>query len=193
MKVEPIAAIIILVTLAVVAGLLLPVFVFDRYFDYAHRYPPRDANAGNVFAAVAGEYTLGDGYERWALSILPDGRYSFRWSGCMGVYHPESGSVKRVGDYLALSPSEPTAQLDSRVFLPVKWDRRTYLIPPEKLEQFCDEIIKGVEPRGADSLGDFYVLGVENRVSGVPDLPKECADYLRTRLLVGRVVPATAR
>jgi hypothetical protein len=158
LKVTPIEGIIILVPLAVVAGLLLPMFVFELRHDYTHRYPPPGANAGNGFAAVAGEFTLGDGRGlNWSLSILPDGRYSFRWSGCMGVYERESGLVRHTGDYLVLTSAEPIERRIPRVFLPVKWGRRTYFIPPEELEKFSEAIMKGDEPRHEHAHGDFYV------------------------------------
>jgi hypothetical protein len=193
LKVKPIAAIVILVSLAVVAGLLLPMFVPGQDWDYAHRFPPLDASAGNGFAAVAGEYSLGGLGLQWGLSILPDGRYSFHWSGCLGVYHRESGFVKRVREHLLLTSAEPIERRIPRVFLPVKWGRRTYLIPPEELEQFSDAIIKGDEPRNEGARGHFYVVGLAEPVGGVPELPEPWATVLRKNAAFGTVVEMRER
>ena len=153
--------------------------------DQAHRYPPLDSSAPLTFAAFAGEYrqAVHPRRERWELSVLPDGRYSMMCAGrCGGVYHRESGDVKRVGDHLVFSPTNPLELLVPRVFLPVNWNRRIYLIPPEKLQEFCDAIIRGEEPRDDGSGGRFYALGLESQVSGLPDLPGEWVGYLCTNL-----------
>ncbi len=193
LKVTPIAAIVIPITLAVVAGLLLPMFVPGQDRDYTHRYPPPDANLGNGFAAVAGEYALGGLGLQWGLSILPDGRYSFRWSGCLGVYHRESGFVKRVGEHLLLTSPEPIERRIPRVFLPVKWGRRTYLIPPEELERFSEAIIKGDEPRNQYAPGYFYVIGQAEQVGGMPELPEPWATFLRKNAVFGTIVEVRER
>ncbi len=193
MKLSPVEAVVILLTLAVLTGLLLPVLIGpDR--DYSHRFPPANASASNGFGAIAGEYTQGDGLGlSWALSILPDGRYSFRWSGCAGVYNRESGFSKRVGEYLLLSSVAPIEPQIPRLFLPVKWGRRTYLIPPEELEQFSDAIIKGDEPRNEGARGHFYVVGLAEPVGGVPELPEPWATFLRKNAVIGTVVEVRER
>jgi hypothetical protein len=193
-NVKPIEALVILIGLAVFVGFLLPVFVTAERADYTHRYLPPDARAANSFRAIAGEYTLGDGRGlNWALSILPDGRYSFRWSGCMGVYNRESGTVKRVGNHVVLSAVEPIERRIPRVFLPVTWGRRTYLIPPEELESFTDAIIKGDEPRNEGAGGHFYVAGLAEAVGGVPELPEPWATFLRKSAVIGTVVEVRER
>ena len=108
LKLSLFEALVVAVVGAILAGMLLPVlFSSLGDFDYTHRYPLASPGAGNGFEAVAGEYTLGGLGLSWGLSILPDGRYSFRWSGCCGVYYRESGFVKSVGEYLVLSAVEP--------------------------------------------------------------------------------------
>ena len=74
-----------------------------------------------------------------------------------------------------------------RVFLPVKWGSRSYLIPAERLQDFCDAIIRGDEPRDVP-YGKFYVLGLDDRVSGTPQLPERWATYLRNNLVIGTIV-----
>jgi len=175
-------------TIAAIVGVLICLLIPTGDHDFAHRYPPPVPIAGNGFAAVAGESYQGDG-RGWnlRLSILPDGRYSFVWSGCLGVYHRESGFVRDVGGYLALSPIKQIEPRMARVFAPLKWGRRTYLIPPESLQEFCDAIIAGDEPR-ENAHGRFYALGLDGRADGVPDLPSPWAAYLRENLVIGTIV-----
>ena len=189
----PIGALVALIGVAVAVGALLPYLHLAEDLDYSHRYPTPVATNDNSFDAVAGEYRLGGLGLNWALSILPDGRYSFRWSGCMGVYHRESGLVKRVGHHLVLSAAEPIESRIPRVFLPVKWSRRTYLIPPEKLEKFSEAIIKGNEPRNEHASGRFYVVGLAEPVGGMPELPEPWATFLRKNAVIGKIVEVRER
>jgi hypothetical protein len=106
----------------------------------------------------------------------------------MGVCGRESGFVKRVGDYLVLSPVEPFEPRMKRVLLPVKWGRRTYLIPPEELKKFSDAVIEGDEPRSEDAHGRFYMRGPDGRVGGTPELPEPWATYLRKNAVIGMIV-----
>lgn len=174
--------------IALIVGMLVGLVLPSGDYDYAHRFPSPGPNPGNGFAAVAGEYRqrAREG-QSWVLSILPDGRYSFRWSGCCGVYYRESGSAKRVSGYLVLWPVKPIEPRMERVFLPLKWGRRSYLIPPENLQEFCDAIIRGDEPRN-ENAGHFYLLGLDDRVAGIPELPERWASYLRSNLLIGTIV-----
>ncbi|APW61578.1 hypothetical protein [Paludisphaera borealis] len=161
-------------------------------YDLAHRYPAPVAGVGNDFAGVAGEYDQGASRGRnWRLSILPDGRYSFVWSGCLGVYHRESGSVIPVTGYLVLSPVKQIEPRIKRIFLPIRWGSRSYLIPPESLQEFCDAIINGDEPRHETEASRFYALGLNVRVDGVPELPEPWAAYLRESAVFGAIVEAT--
>jgi len=186
LKLSLIEFLVVMMIVGVLVSLALP----SGDSDYTHRFPPPGPNPGSSFATVAGEYFQGVRGRHWRLSILPDGRYSFIWSGCCGVYHRESGSVNRVSGHLVLSPLKPIQPRLERVFLPIKWGYRTYLIPPERLEDFCDAIIRGSEP-GNDSAERFYVLGVELQVTGTPELPEQWATYLRKNLVIGTIVEVT--
>jgi prepilin-type N-terminal cleavage/methylation domain-containing protein len=168
----------------VLVGLLLP--TGDR--DSTHRYLSPDPNSGAGYIEIAGEY-----YQGWGrgtnrrLSILPDGRYSFVSSGCTRVHDRESGRVNRINGHMVLSPVESVGRKMDRVFLPLKWGSRWYLIPPEKLRDFCDAIIRGDEPRD-EMAGRFYCLGLDTQVSGKPDLPEPWATYLKKHLVIGTIV-----
>lgn len=163
-------------TVGVLAALATPP-VGDH--DFAHRFPPPGPHLGDGLADVAGEYRQGSSPARnWRLSILADGRYSFIWSGCLGVYHRESGFASRVDEDVVLSPIKPIDTPMERTFRPLRWGARSYLIPPQRMQEFCDSIIRGDEPRG-EVAGRFYLLGNEDRVDGTPELPQEWAAYLR--------------
>ena len=173
-----------LAIVAVLAALLIP----SADHDQSYHYTPPPSNEGVEFASLAGEYRLGSHRGRgWCLSILPDGRYSLLHSGCGGVSNRESGSVKRIGEYLVLSASEATNESRmTRVVRPVNWDCRTYLVPAEKLPELIEAIVKGDEPR--IGRGKFYVKNLDDAVTGVPELPPEWAERLRHRVVIGTVV-----
>ncbi len=157
-------------------------------YDLSYRYAAAPSNAGVEFASIAGEYRLGARRGRgWCLSILPDGRYSLLCSSCTGVGDRESGSVKRVGEYFVLSTANTTDdQRMARVFRPVEWDCRTYMIPVEKFPEFIEAIVQVDEPRIGP--GKFYVKNLDQPVTGIPDLPQAWAERLRNRLVIGTVV-----
>jgi hypothetical protein len=166
LKINPIEAIVVVIIIAVLVALLLP--TGDN--DLSHRYSAPASNAGVGFASLAGEYRLGvyRGGRGWCLSVLPDGRYSLMWSCCVGVGYRESGSVKRVGEYLVLSTANTTDDSRvARVFRPVAWDCRTYLIPVEKFPDLIEAIVEADEPRIGP--GKFYVKNL--------DQPPECPNY----------------
>ena len=156
--------------------------------DPAHRYPPPSPKSGSGFAPVAGEYEQAGAN----LSILADGRYSRIFHSCSGIVARESGTVMRAGETLVLTPIKAPERRREQVFRPVKWGMRSYLIPPERLEAFCDSIMKGDEPtvsittRGGP-LHWFETLGT---VSGIPELPEPWMSYLRDNRLIATNVEA---
>jgi hypothetical protein len=179
------------VVTAMIVGIVIAMSRPIGDHDYAHRFPPPPPNAGDGFADVAGEYRQGALGRFWTLKILPDGGYSFLWSGCQGVYHRESGAASRAGEDLVLSPLKPIGPPMERTFLPIRWGRRSYLIPTGEIQKFCDAIVRGDEPR-FEIRGRFYLLGDEAPVSGVPELPEEWAAYLRENLVIGAITDVTA-
>jgi hypothetical protein len=183
LKITLAEAVVVAMISVVLISLLLP----GGDFNFDHRYLPFDPNTRFGFAGLAGEYRLGvhRGGRGWCLSILADGRYSINWSCCVGVGYRESGSVKRVGEDLVLAAAAPTEGRFARVFRPVKWGCRTYLIPPEKLREFCDAIIKGDEPRNERTRGLFYALNLGEQIGGAPELPEPWATYLRKHAVFG--------
>jgi hypothetical protein len=176
--------------IATLAALLVPcVFSSGRDWDTSHHFSPAKANAGEEFASLAGSYRQGNhlGY-RLALEILPDGRYSFVWSGCCGVCDRESGNLKKSGEYLLLSPAKAMETGIPRILLPVPWGKRTYLVPDGKLQEFCGAVCVGKEPTHESKSRRYWVRGVQETVDGMPTLPPRWAAYLEDLVAIGRIV-----
>ena len=187
-KLNWIEVLVIPSVVGVIVALLMP--AGDR--DLKHRYPPPASRSIPGPAGFAGNYQQGDGRgTNLRLSILPDGRYSFVSSGCTGVGHRESGFVRAVNGQYALSPSEPSKPPIKRTFVLVGWGQRHYLIPPVELQELCDAIIEGKEPRD-DEHGRFYIRLPIAPAEGLPDSPHEWANALREELVLGRVKVVSA-
>src|SRR5262245_25906287 len=122
------------------------------------------ARAGNVRAEIAaeleatpghdwaGSYYWGDGLgANVSLDLAPGAGFVFAWNGCVGLYGRNYGAVRDAGDRLYLEPelaNEPGQFGHIEVeFVPVAWGERRYLIPPEKLVEFCAAVQGGSEPR----------------------------------------------
>lgn len=170
--------------IGLLAGLLIPFGDHDR----THRYPPaRTGTASPTSAELAGEYLQGmfRGGRGWVLSILPDGRYSRYQEGCTGIWNRESGYLRLIGGHCILLPAGPsdTSPGVYRDFLPIRWQARRYLVAPEQMDQFCDDIVLGKEPRSPSQMGERYLLrSPAPDVEGLPEMPEPWAEELRTRI-----------
>jgi hypothetical protein len=76
------------------------------------RDEPRPATANDqpkeTLAAMAGEYYHGDGLGmNMRLAIMPEGRFSFTWRGCLGLYGADEGKAKLINGHLILKPENP--------------------------------------------------------------------------------------
>lgn len=187
MRVKPtlIEWLVIVASIGVLAGLLIP----TADFDLTHRYPALTSPHLSGPKGVAGAYYQGYG-RGWNLylSILADGRYSLISSTCTGVDHRESGFVQESKGQYVLSPSEsgqPSIKI-KRNFVLIRWGQRHYLIPPDDMKEFREEIINGREPRD-EVHGSFYLRTPIAPADGLPDSPLSWANVLREGLLLGRV------
>jgi hypothetical protein len=169
-------------TVGILVGLLLPC----SDFDITPRYPS-SAAAGVPLVEQAGNYS--EGYRRGCnrfLSLLPDGRYSYVAKGCTGVHHRESGHARIVEGHLVLTPEKANTERVPRDLLPIRWDERSYLIPADKIPDFCDAVIAGTEPRN-DGPG-FYFASNLGRAEGFPEIPSPWLAYLKARLTFGKMI-----
>lgn len=148
----------------------------------------------NPIKAFAGEYYFGDGTGvNCSLTVNPEGRFSFRWRGCLGVYDQNQGEAKVEAEHLILKPERPNVREGFRGtptdFLIVRWGDRTYLIPEADKEAFCNHVNQGTEPR-AKAHGSFYLRrgDWEKEVTGLPSVPKNWDSLLLKKPLQGQVI-----
>jgi hypothetical protein len=175
--------------IGVLAGLLIPVGEHDP----THHYPPAKAGAGIPLADLAGEYLqrTGRGGHGWVLSILPDGRYSRFLESCTGTGERESGHAEILAGHCILVPagSFSTSMEVDRDFLPIRWKERLYLVPPDRMQEFCYAVIEGQEPRPSGEMGERFLLrSPAAQVDGIPELPEPWETFLRENLVIGKVV-----
>lgn len=173
------------IVISVCTGVIVSLIASTPDFDRTHRYPTALRAPLVDLCAIAGADFDG-GRLGVHLSILPDGRYSFFRTGCTGVGDRESGHVQNVGGTSMLSPVGPIRSLAERTLVPIRWGTRCYLVPPERMQDFCDAIVDGDEPRDAGQ-GRFSLDRVDH-VDGVPDLPEPWAGYVRKDLVIGTIV-----
>jgi hypothetical protein len=170
-----------------IIGVLIALLLPGPDFDATHRYPAAIPTSESNLADLAGEYLIERKYGARHLSILADGRYSAFHSACTGVGSRESGYVRRAGTSYVLSPATAREGLRERVFLAIRWESRCYLIPPDRMEEFCDVVISGDEPRDGGG-GTFFLLAPREPVVGIPDLPEQWANYLKDNLVIARII-----
>lgn len=145
-------------------------------------------------AAVAGEYYYGDGLGvNCSLTITQEGRFSFKWQGCLGVYDQNLGEAKIVTGHLILTPERPNVrksfQGTATDFIPIRWGERMCLIPEADRRRFCNGVNQGSEPRDG-SHGSFYLRrgDWQKKVAGLPSVPKEWDRLLLRKPLRGKVI-----
>jgi hypothetical protein len=184
---------VLVVIIGMLAGLLIP----GQDFDRTHRYPPARAKAdvGAALAEFDGVYhqraprSLG-----WELSILPDGRYSRFHGYCTRTGDRESGYVRLLAGHCLLLPAGPSDASPGveRDFLPVRWKDRRYLVPADRMQEFCDAIIEANEPRPETAMPEhFLVRSPAAQADGIPELPEPWDAYLRENLVIGKIVEVT--
>lgn len=105
---------------------------------------------------ITGEYYLGDGLGVNCSLTLVEGRFNFKWTGCLGVYDSNTGTWVLQGDIVLLKPEKPNKcegfkGMNLR-FIPVKWGQRHYLIDENEMPGFCAAIRRMQLPhmRGQD-------------------------------------------
>jgi hypothetical protein len=138
-----------------------------------------------AIAAIAGSYYYGDGLGiNCSLVVEPEGRFSFNWRGCLGVYGKNEGGAKVVNDHLILTLEQPNDSAGfggtPTDFIPVPWNDRLYLVPAKSGKGFCDGVNQGREPR--DNVhGMFYLRQSDwsKRTTGLPVVPKDWESWLQ--------------
>jgi len=148
---------------------------------------------------LTGKYYLGDGlgYNNY-LDLTPDGRFAYKWEGCLGTYDENTGGYRLEEGSLVLSPQRRSIRKSFKGtptrFLPVSWGPRLYLVPEAETLEFVNEINQGREPRN-EVHGRFYLREGDEKipVSGFPILPKKWQDYLLDKPAQGSVTKVQGR
>jgi hypothetical protein len=99
----------------------------------------------------AGKYHYGDGLGvNVTLYLAPKNGFVFDWTGCLGVYDQNYGDVVWTGEGAKLLPQFPN---DRRGFqgigeelIPVRWGGLRYLIPADRMVDFCNSVNAKTEP-----------------------------------------------
>jgi hypothetical protein len=166
-----------------------------------------------VLGGIAGTYTRDNtpGLED-SVTILPDGRFVYRWSGSFGCSAPypdtNLGYAQLTDGLLVLSLLKRDGQSEFKTnteflqvkfqtrieILPISWGDRVYLIPRENMMDFCNAVNLGSEPRykpkGLTYVPSAYlrVDDWKKRVVGFPKLPPEWMPYLLTKPVRGKIL-----
>jgi hypothetical protein len=138
----------------------------------------------------AGQYYQGDGLGmNLSLFLAPRSGFHFEWHGCLGLYNRESGKVDVENGRIKLRGAVTDESLRmNKEFVPVKWGERRYLLPPDSLISFVNDINQGSEPR-KDIHGSFFLRwGDEDKpAKGRPGLPEPFKSYVRETPLKAKV------
>src|SRR4029077_17772134 len=115
------------------------------------------------------------GYEGISLDIAPDSGFVYVWGSDTGMVDRNLGRVTSEPGYLSLSFLYRNKRGDygfDEKLVPVRWAERVYLVPPERLLDFCNDISSEREPRARIRGGVLLRKGDEDRpTTGLPDLP----------------------
>lgn len=136
----------------------------------------------------AGHYYQGDGLgANISFVVSPVAGAAVTWHGCLGLYGAnEGGLTQREDGTIDLAFNWKNQEGGFGGFpshlVPVAWGKRSYLIPPDRLVDFVSAINGGLEPRD-EAHGIFYLRDddYEIPVEGLPALPQEYLDLVRTR------------
>ena len=134
----------------------------------------------------AGQYSWSSGLSGVTLTLAPDNGFTVRQIGDIGLGDQNHGTVEWDGNRLKLSLAFAVEEGNrSRVhateYVPIRWGERVYLIHPDRIIGFCDNVNSGWEPRNNMVPSIFFLRrGDEKKAAtGKPELPKEFMPYLR--------------
>jgi hypothetical protein len=136
------------------------------------------------------------------MDLPPQGWYasdSYHWSRTLQVNDDEyvlqrfrlpeeRGQLRRSKGRVYLRPEDrKTGRAWELVHIP--WGERSYLVEPDELIWFCNEVNLGEEPRNERD-GFFYLRDgdSEKQVKGQPRVPEEVRDYILPKPIVAKVV-----
>jgi len=151
----------------------------------------------------AGEYRMGDGLGvNVSVWIAPDAGYVFAWHGCLGLYDRNYGAVAESNGVIRLSFTYPNERKGfqgiAEEFFVIAWGERRFLIPTDKMADFCNSVNSGMinSPFGRGWGMHLERMGGEDKeVEGFPDVPGEWKKCLFEEPVTAKItaVGATTR
>ena len=91
-------------------SLLLALSACTAYAEDQPKEKPANNQPEETVAALAGDYYKGDGLcMNCRLMVMPGGRFSYTWRGCLGIYGENEGTAKLIDGHLILKPEQPNA------------------------------------------------------------------------------------
>lgn len=148
-------------------------------------------------AELPGRYYLGDGLGvNCTLTLQANGRFEFKWTGCLGEYDQNAGKWTLDGDVMVLTPERPNKRNGFRGmgvrFVPVRWGGRTYLVDEHEMPGFCAAASGETLPRADDLHGLDYLKLVGSGssvppVDGTPLIPERYREFYEKGPVTARV------
>jgi hypothetical protein len=142
----------------------------------------------------AGEYYEGDGTGvNVSLALAPKSGFVFEWQGCLGFYDRNLGSIEVSGNRIALRPAFPNERRGfqgiATEFYSIRWGERRYLVPTGEVQDFCNDINAGVEPRNEAHGHHLLKRGDEEKpTSDEPTFPDSVLDCVLAKPIEAKVV-----
>jgi len=142
----------------------------------------------------AGAYYEGTGFGRnVSFYIAPKAGFVFECGGDMGFVDRNYGAVSFENGLVRINPVFPNTWEGlggiAVEFLPVAWGERHYLVPPDEIVGFCNDINYGREPRSSPNGFSLLRRGDEEiAVTGHPDLPEKYRAYILEKPVMATVI-----
>ncbi len=137
---------------------------------------------------ISRTYSWGNGFESASLTFDSSCRVKIATWSDDGRGWTGACQAAVAQDRVTLSPIPPLAKgalpLELRL---IPWDERTYLIPEDRLREFCNVVNSGLEP----SRQRWFLLAGEEPSglpAGLPSVPAAFTPFLLSRPLAGRVL-----
>jgi hypothetical protein len=102
----------------------------------------------------------------------------------------DMGKVEVQGNQIALvseSPGKPWG-LQPVIYVVVPWGARVYLVKPNFLLTFCNDVNAGRLPSGSWGLYPLRIEDFNKKVTGLPQVPKKYRKYLLKKPIKGRII-----
>jgi hypothetical protein len=136
--------------------------------------------------AWAGQYSGSSA----SLSLAPESGFVYEAHGCRGILDRNFGTVTATADHINLVlhfPSDP-GWLATR-FVPIGWGDRHYLVPSDRMEQFCSDVNSFWEPRH-EVRGTYFLRDGDEQIPalGLPLVPEKYRGALLSAPIEAKII-----